>query len=177
MRPCAIRLLTRAICRGSDYQRVEILGQDLTSLFQDLWKKSVVTDTKEVCELQDIVQCSGFFDSQCVVPSRLTTEQIIAHCPAQYAMYKSTGDIVVYPSPAVTNDTLKAASEQEGFSVGDCLEDETEYAERGCFQTLARILEDFAETLFIPGIVLACYFFLLAFVASYLTCCTLCRVV
>ena len=47
MRPCAIRLLTRAICRGSDYQRVEILGQDLTSLFQDLWKKSVVTDTKD----------------------------------------------------------------------------------------------------------------------------------
>ncbi|QDZ23441.1 hypothetical protein HOP50_10g59800 [Chloropicon primus] len=158
---------------SSDFQEIKILGYDLNERLVLLWAQGVMEDTQTMCELQEVVQCSGFYDGQCLVPPTNFTEvQVITGCPAQRELHKATGSLQT-PS-TITNQTMEAISEEVGYNVGKCLYYETSNVEFGCLRTLAEILYQVGNVLFIPGLVIGGYCFVLSLVASYLTCCTLC---
>jgi len=159
---------------SNDYQKISILGYSLTDKFQALWVKGVVQDTETICELEEVVQCSGFYDAQCIVPptGSVTQQEVITHCPAQYQIFEGTGSI---QSPStISNDTLQDISKDVGWNVSKCLYYETENVNYGCLRTLAMILYQVGTVLFIPGLVIASYILLLSLASSYLTCCALC---
>jgi len=157
---------------GSDYQEIKILGFNLTPQLELLWTKGVVDDTETMCELQEVVQCSGYYDDQCVVPpgGNFTVQDVVTGCPAQFVLANSTG--APQPPSAVTNATLEALGDQVGWDVEKCYYEEQKTLSFGCLRTFAEILYEVGNILFIPGLVIACYVFLLSAIASYLNCCT-----
>ena len=158
---------------SSDYQQITILGFNLNEKIQVLWMKGVVDDTKSICELQEVVQCSGFYDLQCKVPpTNYTQSEILSSCPAQYQIYQTTGQLTD-PS-TVTNSTLAPINDKAGWNVGECLANETQNVDFGCLRTLAEILYQVGKVLFIPGLIIGSYILVLSLLASYLQCCTCC---
>merc|ERR1711977_487199 len=168
-----LNLAAKAI-ETSDYQEIKILGYKLNDKLEMLWVKGVLDDTKTLCELQEVVQCSGFYDYQCVVPltGNFTQTEVLSGCPAQAELYQATSALQT-PS-TVNNQTLRAISDEVGYNVAKCLYYETDNVDFGCLRTLAEIMHQVGQVLFIPGLVIGGYCFLLSLIASYLTCCTLC---
>merc|ERR1712010_1122 len=164
-------LASRTI-KSSDFQEVTILGYELTDKMEGLWIKGVIDDTAAMCELQEVVQCSGFYDDQCLVPptGNFTQAQVLAACPARSQIFKSTGQF----GGTTDNATLSEISASAGYDVGVCLESEVENEAVGCLRSLSEILYQLGNVLFIPGLVLGGYFLVLSLISSYMTCCTLC---
>lgn len=164
-------LASRTI-KSSDFQEVTILGYELTDKMEGLWIKGVIDDTAAMCELQEVVQCSGFYDDQCVVPptGNFTQAQVLAACPARSQIFKSTGQF----GGTTDNATLSEISASAGYDVGACLESEVQNEAVGCLRSLSEILYQLGNVLFIPGLVLGGYFLVLSLISSYMTCCTLC---
>mmetsp|Transcript_6762 Transcript_6762/g.17222 ORF Transcript_6762/g.17222 Transcript_6762/m.17222 type:complete len:283 (+) Transcript_6762:234-1082(+) len=167
-----LRLAANTI-ESNHFQEVELLGYDFTDKFQLLWMKGVIEDTESICQLQEVVECSGFYNYQCQVPpSNFTQEEVLTHCPAQHKIYFTTSSLTTN----IDNATLAEVDEKAGWSVSNCLEDEREFVSMGCLSTLAELLYRMGNALFIPGLIIAGYLLVLSLIASYLTCCSLCCV-
>jgi hypothetical protein len=168
---CVVLRIAANTVEESDYQQITILGFNLNEKISVLWMKGVVDDTESICELQEVVQCSGFYDSQCKVPpTNYSQSEVLSSCPAQYTIFGYTGQLTD-PS-TVTNSTLAPINDQAGWNVAECLANETRYLDFGCLRTLAEILYQVGKVLFIPGLVIGSYILVLSLLASYLQCCT-----
>ncbi|WZN60212.1 hypothetical protein HKI87_02g17410 [Chloropicon roscoffensis] len=168
-----LNLSARTI-ESSDGQVIEILGYNLNGQLEVLWAKGILDDRETLCQLQEVVGCSGFYNEQCRVPPTgdFSQAQVVAGCPAQAELFNATGSL---QTPAtVTNETLSEISSAAGYNVGKCLYYETENVALGCLSTFAEILYQLGNTLFIPGLVIGSYCLALSLISSYLTCCTLC---
>ena len=62
-----LNLSARTI-ESSDGQVIEILGYNLNGQLEVLWAKGILDDRETLCQLQEVVGCSGFYNEQCRVP-------------------------------------------------------------------------------------------------------------
>lgn len=62
-----LNLSARTI-ESSDGQVIEILGYNINGQLEVLWAKGILDNRETLCQLQEVVGCSGFYNEQCRVP-------------------------------------------------------------------------------------------------------------
>ena len=132
--------------------------------------------------MQSALQCAGFYDAQCSVPTDVASEitqsdmRGLHSCPGQTEMLTATGSLQTLTQTMnniTRNEPLGITVwSKAGHNVTECLSQEmySEGKRMGCLRTMATILDQTSTALFVPGIVVGSYMVFLVLIASVLQC-------
>ena len=135
--------------------------------------------------MQSALQCAGFYDAQCSVPTDEASEitqsdmRSLHSCPGQTEMLTATGSLQTLTQTMnniTRNEPLGITVwSKAGHNVTECLSHEMysnsiEGKRMGCLRTMATILDQTSTALFVPGIVVGSYMVFLVLIASVLQC-------